>query len=424
MIKTMYLEKVRNQYENYPYPYRDPIEERNRLIKVGIEQLELINFYCFKGACDFNHFRVLVAGGGTGDSIIYLAEQLKEYDAELWYVDISEASLIIAKARAKERKLDNINWLHASILSLDDDIGKFDYISCTGVLHHLDDPLLGLKKLRNLLTTKGAMGLMLYGEYGRTGVYQMQKLMSLINQNEKNTEKQIINTKKILKKLPETNWFNHNNELIVDHVKGKDNGLVDLLLHQQDRAFNVKEIYELLEQSELNMVEYSDVKMRMSYRPELYITDNELLTNIKSRSVIEQQCVAELLVGAFKKHEFYASRTENCKASFDELSNIPFFFPTEIYKNLGTDLAKTMLENSNKSIAMKHYTGFEFDLMATELNYLLFKNINGLNSLKTIYELIRTEMNDSRLDNDTLKRYYSDCFYQFQQLDWLLLKAK
>ena len=179
MDDESYLKNVRNQYENYPYPYRKPSDENNRLIEIGIERLDLINFYCFKGACDFNNFRVLVAGGGTGDSAIFLAEQLRNTSAEIWYVDISRASMDIAKKRAEKRNLTNINWLHGSLLAIDDEIGKFDYISCTGVLHHLDDPLLGLKSLKSLLSTSGAMGLMLYGEYGRTGVYQMQQLMKM-----------------------------------------------------------------------------------------------------------------------------------------------------------------------------------------------------------------------------------------------------
>lgn len=423
MSNKQYLKKVRDQYESYPYPFREPADENNRLVEIGIERLDLINFYCFKGACDFNNFRVLVAGGGTGDSVIFLAEQLKNYSAEVWYVDISQASMDIAKQRAKQRGLTNINWLHGSLLSLSEEIGKFDYISCTGVLHHLDDPLLGLTSLKRLLTDSGAMGLMLYGEYGRTGVYQMQQLMKMINANEQSLADKVVNTKKILANLPATNWFTHNEKFLVDHIKGADNGLVDLLLHEQDRAFTILEVYQLLEQSALQLVEFSDVKMRMSYRPELYITDNDLLASIKQQPIKAQYGIAELLVGAFKKHEFYASAASDTKASVSTLSNIPFFFPQDHYENFGTQLADAMLAKPNKLISLKHISGFEFDLAATQLNYLIFKNINGKNTLLNIFDQVRIELNDQSLDNNQLINYFSQCIEQFQQLDWILLRA-
>lgn len=423
MGNKQYLKKVRDQYESYPYPYREPSDESSRLVEVAIERLDLINFYCFKGACDFNQFRVLVAGGGTGDSVIFLAEQLKDNTAEIWYVDISQASMEIAKQRAKERNLTNINWLHGSLLSISEDIGKFDYISCTGVLHHLDEPLLGLQSLKHLLNESGAMGLMVYGKYGRTGVYQMQQLMRMINANEEYLSNKVTNTKKILANLPETNWFTHNEKFIVDHIKGEDNGLVDLLLHEQDCAYSILEVYELLEQSGLQFVEFNDVKMRMSYRPEQYITDNDLLKEIKQRPIKEQHGIAELLVGAFKKHEFYASVSVDTKASFSTLSNVPFFFPRSLYDNLGSQLAEAMLANANKSISMKHISGFEFDLAASQLNYLIFKNIDGKNTLQVIFDLVRTELKEQSLDNNQLVAYFSQCVKPFRQLDWILLRA-
>ena len=46
-----------------------------------------------------------------------------------------------------------------------------------GVLHHLENPKLGLNVLKNVLKDDGFMSIMVYGKYGRTGVYQMQDLM-------------------------------------------------------------------------------------------------------------------------------------------------------------------------------------------------------------------------------------------------------
>ena len=53
----------------------------------------------------------------------------------------------------------------------------FDQIVCTGVLHHLADPDVGLSALRSVLKPDGAMQLMVYAPYGRTGIYMLQDIL-------------------------------------------------------------------------------------------------------------------------------------------------------------------------------------------------------------------------------------------------------
>ena len=138
MTSSTYLEGVRDQYEDYPYPFRDPNAEKTELRPTVLELLDYLNFKCFRGEQNYSGFRALVAGGGTGDAAIFLAEQLRDRDAEIFYLDISSASRKIAQERAQVRGLDNITWIQGSILDLPEmDIGRFDYINCCGVLHHL-----------------------------------------------------------------------------------------------------------------------------------------------------------------------------------------------------------------------------------------------------------------------------------------------
>ena len=61
------------------------------------------------------------------------------------------------------------------------DLGRtFDHVVCTGVLHHLPDPDDGLRALRHVLRPRGAMHLMVYALYGRTGIYMMQEYCRLL----------------------------------------------------------------------------------------------------------------------------------------------------------------------------------------------------------------------------------------------------
>ena len=178
------MDEVRAQYEALPYPPRDPRDEAIRLITGTPSHVLEINHYLFSGRLNFARpFRALVAGGGTGDACIMLAQQLadRRCPGEVVYLDISTASRQICEGRAKARGLRNINFLTGSLLDLPSmPIGQFDYIDCTGVLHHLPDPAAGMRALASVLNPDGGMGVMLYGEYGRSGVYPLQELLQTL----------------------------------------------------------------------------------------------------------------------------------------------------------------------------------------------------------------------------------------------------
>jgi len=86
---------VKAQYAAYPYPARDPADERKRLIVGSPSHILEINHYIFGGRRDFaSPFRALFAGGGTGDGTIMLAQQLAEMGApaEIVHLDPSAAA--------------------------------------------------------------------------------------------------------------------------------------------------------------------------------------------------------------------------------------------------------------------------------------------------------------------------------------------
>lgn len=251
-------DSLRLQYETYPYPPRDPADEATRLITGSPSQIAEINHYLFAGRRDFSKpFRALIAGGGTGDAAIMLAQQLAdEGDAgDITYLDLSRSSADIARARARARGLTNINFLHGSILDLDKLVtAPFDYIDCCGALHHMADPAAGLRGLATVLADDGGMGLMVYAPFGRTGVYQMQSLLRLIGADDPPADR-IEQVKTLLRQLPPTNWLRRNN-LVADHMKAGDAGLYDLLLHSRDRAYTVPELAELVAGADLRIVSF------------------------------------------------------------------------------------------------------------------------------------------------------------------------
>ena len=69
------MSDVRDQYESFPYPARDPRDEAKRLI-TGSPSLPIEMDHClWAGQHDWSQpLRVLVAGGGTGDGLVQLAQ--------------------------------------------------------------------------------------------------------------------------------------------------------------------------------------------------------------------------------------------------------------------------------------------------------------------------------------------------------------
>jgi SAM-dependent methyltransferase len=173
---------VAAQYEALPYPPRDPADEDSRLIGTWLDDLDLLNHHCFRGERLFDAgFRVLVAGGGTGDGTIFIAQQLRErgiVGARIVHLDLSAAAIEIARARAIRRGLEGIEFIQGDLLDLPKMLlGEFDFINCVGVLHHLPDPEAGLSALLPSLARDGAMAVLLYGKIGRIGIYQTQEVL-------------------------------------------------------------------------------------------------------------------------------------------------------------------------------------------------------------------------------------------------------
>src|SRR5882724_9158319 len=245
MTVSSSLDNVRAQYEALPYPPRDPRDEAIRLVTGTPSHILEVNHYLFSGRLNFvRPFRALVAGGGTGDACIMLAQQLvdRRCPGEVVYLDLSSASRQICEARAKARGLRNVRFLTGSLLDLPAmNIGSFDYIDCTGVLHHLPDPAAGMNALASALEPEGGIGVMLYGGYGRTGVYPLQEMLRTLAPPSMATEDRIAMAKRLIRFLPTTNLFRRN-PYLNDHVTGGDAGLYDLLLQNRDRAFTVPQI--------------------------------------------------------------------------------------------------------------------------------------------------------------------------------------
>jgi len=304
--------RLRRQYEAYPYPARDPRDEARRLITGSPSHLAELEHYVFAGGHDADRpLRVLVAGGGTGDATVMLAQQLADAGrpAEILHIDLSAAALAVAEARVKARRLGNVAFRRLSILDLPGaGLGPFDYVDCCGVLHHLDDPAAGLAALAAGLAEGGGMGIMLYGALGRTGVYPAQAMLrALAADDEAEPAARVALARRLLAQLPPTNWLKRN-PFVADHLQGGDAGLHDLLLHSRDRAYTVPEVVALVAGAGLRVTAFIEPAL---YDPACYLTDPRLLARVDGLSWLERCAFAENLAGTLRKHIVYAVKAAN-----------------------------------------------------------------------------------------------------------------
>ena len=424
-----YLKQVKEHYENYPYPKRDLKDEKGGMYVSNSENLTRLNHYGFKGDMPLFKkgkgamFRVLVAGAGTGDAVIHMAEQLRDFNARVIYLDMSRASMLIAKKRAKLRKLKNIDWIHNSLLELPTmQIGKFDYITCTGVLHHLESPLEGLQALKSVLKQTGIMSIMLYGLYGRTGIYQMQSLMKLVNQNEEDMQNKVDNTKDMLTTLPLTNWYKRDEKIWQNKIaQGGDIEIYDLFLHSQDRAYTVPQLYEYIEeQGGLKIVKFigsSSHTGKLAYRPETYIRNKNILKKVKGLPKIEQQSIAELMAGNLNTHTFYVAHQADTIANLDNLDLVPYFTTTAlkdvILERKESHLNKVLKLEIEADKGPKGLLQFAL----TPLFIRFMELLDGKRSLREIFDLID-------IDDKVLLNAFTPIYNTLHDFDVILLKSK
>jgi SAM-dependent methyltransferase len=375
-------DEVRAQYEAYPYPAREPAEERRRLIVGSPSHILEINHYLFGGRRDFNRpFRALFAGGGTGDGAIMLAQQLADIgaDAEIVHLEPSSAAQRIASARAGIRDLRNIRFQPGSIEELDGlGLGAFDYIDCCGVLHHLEDPAAGLAALARALGPQGGIGLMVYGALGRTGVYEAQCALRMLGVAADAPAERIGLARRLLKQLPRTNWLIRN-PFVGDHLQGGEAGLYDLLLHARDRAYTVPELAELVRGAGLAVVSLIEPAR---YEPESYLNDPTLVARARKLPVIERAALAELIAGDLKVHIAYLAHPDRAAQAKAEIA--PDLIPI-LREGDGPALAKGLRPGQPLKVSFGA-TEIAFPLSARALPILA--QIDGKRPISTLRQAV------------------------------------
>jgi tetratricopeptide (TPR) repeat protein/SAM-dependent methyltransferase len=169
-------ERVRDQYEQNPYPRWVKTPTHDAALHLNAELRRIFPLAPFTPMPDDSQPELLIAGCGTGRHAILTAQRFR--GARVLAVDLSLNSIAYAIRKTQELGITNIDYAHADILKLDELTRTFDIIESVGVLHHLADPFAGWRTLLSRLRPGGFMHLGFYSRLARRHVVRAREFVA------------------------------------------------------------------------------------------------------------------------------------------------------------------------------------------------------------------------------------------------------
>jgi SAM-dependent methyltransferase len=295
-------EEVRDFYDRYPYP--PPVDNLDKYQRLWQDpQRRRADYHLFWPTRSYREDQsILVAGCGTSQAAKHA---LRWPAAQVTGIDYSATSVRHTEELKRKYNLKNlqVHWLAIERVN---DLGmSFDQIVCTGVLHHLTDPSAGLRALRSVLNPDGALHLMVYAPYGRAGVYMLQEFCRRIGICA--TDADIRDLIGALRALPPE----HPLQSLLSRAPDfrNETALADALLHPQDCAYSVPELFKFIEKAGLRFgrwvrqAPYSVLCGVMAKIPQT--------ARMARLSRLEQYAAIELFRGTMVRHSAIAYRDDS-----------------------------------------------------------------------------------------------------------------
>ncbi len=242
-IENKVSQAVRGQYEVNPYPrwIKGDFPAEAKTIRNVLES-PLLRFDLGDYVTPKNP-RILVPGCGTGHQALYVASRYS--NATIMAVDLSLKSIAYAMRKTHEQGFTNIDYAQADIMELGDLGQQFDVIDCSGVLHHLEDPLSGWRILLDLLEPGGLMKIGLYSTIARQNI---SKGRLLVDQKVDTTSPEGIRQcrQEIVTKAEDGNREMEEISKMIDFYNLSE--CRDLLFHVQEHCFTLPQIEAALQE--------------------------------------------------------------------------------------------------------------------------------------------------------------------------------
>ena len=389
---------VSDFYETHPYPPpSDDLEAYRRHWDDRRRRAESYLFWPSEPYRDDR--RILVAGCGTMQAAHYA---VRWPNAQVVGIDVGERSIAFEQQLKDKHGLENLELWQLPIELAAELEQTFDYVVCTGVLHHLPDPDAGLRALAGVLSPHGAMHVMVYAPYGRTGVYLLQEYCHKLAIGWDSAE--IRDLTDALKALPP-------DHPIVPLLKrspdfATEAGLADALLHPNDRAYSVPQLMDFIAGAGLRFGRWLRQAPYLASCGAIALTQHA--RRLERLSAVEQNAAMELFRGTMLRHSAILHRSDGPAGEIDFrgdawLDFVPIRLPETIvvHERLPAGAAAVLINRNHE------YTDLYLPIDA--LRERLFEAIDGRRAIR--------QMGRATIDREPAR----DFFRQLWQWDQIVL---
>lgn len=254
-MPTVKENKVKNQYEQYPYPRWETLDYKKNVnygtaLRHEYEFADLPNYLYEKG------LKILIAGCGTGRHALNVAKYFDNVD--VLAIDISQNSLAYAQHKAHEFEIKNIQFKLADITKLPVLQEKFSIIECSGVLHHIRYYKKALSNLLMNLKPNGLIKISLYSARSRAPINHIRELYNVGNSPLSEHKIKVIRHAIMKNKGIE-------NQTSITHSDDfySLSGTIDLLFHEYEKHFTPLTIRSLCNEFQLNWLGFSNLSQKV-----------------------------------------------------------------------------------------------------------------------------------------------------------------
>ncbi|HEY3996244.1 MAG TPA: methyltransferase [Mycobacterium sp.] len=343
---------------------------------------------------------ILIAGCGTFQASVFA---FMNRGAKVVGIDVSRTALDHQQYLKDKHGLKN---LELQLLPIEEvpALGRdFDLIVSSGVLHHMADPLSGLKALGECLRADGALAVMLYAKYGRIGVEILESVFRDLGLAQDEASVQLVKDAVLV--LPDDHpvrgYLKRASDLL------SDGAVVDTFLHSRQRSYTVAECLDLVSAAGLA---FQGWFLKAPYYP------HDLLAPVSGfQSVLSQLpddklwSVMERLHTPNATHFFLACRHERPKEDY----TIDFSAPGALDY---VPLLRTACLLRGDEILLP---GSKFKLNPAQLP--LVQHIDGRRTIREIIECVARQGNVAQENRALLEDFAHTLFRALWRLDFLAM---
>ena len=219
------------------------------------------------------------------------------------------------------------------------------------------------------------MLLLLYGTHGRAPVHVLQSLFRTLSGSGHLSDPETV--RDVVAEISDQHPFQAS-EWIETVLEDDDAGIADLLLNPHERTFTVPEIYELVEQRGLSIIDFLDSK---AYDPMTYVANGGIREDLQRLPKISRQYAAELLNGRMRKHVLFVGDEDNARRR-EETERVPLRSPRYVWPDVrqaaSDDLAQWEIGEN------PHYCAFPRTITISTAGVEILKLCDGF---RTVLEL-------------------------------------